>query len=79
MMPFLKFYWFAAHLPTTTSEETETVCVSEELASTVHPSEATWICEYRTCMNRVYLPCDILHQVFLVHDWSLVPRKLPIV
>lgn len=45
-------YWFALQGDITnqglTGLDFDTTCMSNELASTVHPSEATWICEYLT-------------------------------
>eukprot|EP00903_Cladosiphon_okamuranus_P011461 g10795.t1 len=37
-------YWFAAYGDTAELAEIQTACISAEVASTVHPSEATWIC-----------------------------------
>ncbi len=50
-------YWFALYLETPTSEDLTSACVSEEPASTVHPSEATWYCE---CIPVPILPPSAL-------------------
>lgn len=43
----LQEIWFAQYLTTTTSDaEQLPACNSEEPANLVHPSEATWVCEY---------------------------------
>lgn len=46
-MVLLQDIWFAVYFETTTSEEESTqACNSLEAASTVHPSDATWVCEF---------------------------------
>ncbi len=51
----LQDFWFAVYYETTTSDETQ-ACNSAEPASTVHPSEATWVCEYGPSWPRHAMP-----------------------
>ena len=51
-------FWFAQYRESTTSDaEQLPACNSEEPASLVHPSEATWVCEYES------LPCLVCEAV----------------
>lgn len=76
----LQEYWFAFDGDTTVPEELEVKCGSEQLASTVHPSEATWICEYRCpAENVVAINCHGLdHEphppLYKVAMWLMCTR-----